>query len=234
MPKSKAFFKPYLETRNVSVSSRIGWISHRHIPDSVVNVDLPLSGRDASGFGIPNGVDTSVQVTLSSGEFVSSNCLGQSQRAERHGKFRKSLTTDDGALRSVLGEQSRGGTTVPSSPLDSSTSFRMERLCSPGRQDDDGTSVLFKGSGNTGQRQRFRGLGRSRSELPQLIELGRVADGGFRKESGLGHHSDGFEGVVALGGFTGQHDTVSTVENGVSDVRDFSSGGSRVILKQGN
>lgn len=170
-------------------------------------------------------------MTLSSGEFVSGNCLYQSERVERHVQVRRLLTTDDGALRSVLGEQSRGGTTVAYSPLDSCTSSRKRRVCLPGRQDDDGTSVLFKGSGNTGQRQRFRGLGRSRSELPQLIELGRVADGGFREECSLGHHADGLEGVVALGGFTGQHDTVGTVKNGVGDVGDFSSGRSRVILE---
>lgn len=41
------------------------------IPDSVVDVDLPLSGGDTSRLGVVDGVDTSVQVTLSSGEFVS-------------------------------------------------------------------------------------------------------------------------------------------------------------------
>lgn len=41
------------------------------IPDSVVDVDLPLGGGDTSGLGVVDGVDTSVQVALSSGEFIS-------------------------------------------------------------------------------------------------------------------------------------------------------------------
>lgn len=109
----------------------------------------------------------------------------------------------------------------------------LNALYSPGRQNDDGTSILFKGRSNTGQRQSLRSLGRSRGELPQLIELGRVANGGFGEECGLGHHADGLERVVALGGFTGQHDAVGTVEDGVGDVGDFSSGRSGVILMQG-
>jgi hypothetical protein len=49
------------------------------IPDSVVDVDLPLSGGDASGLGVVDGVDTSVQVALSSGEFVSGDCESRYQ-----------------------------------------------------------------------------------------------------------------------------------------------------------
>lgn len=43
------------------------------IPDSIVDVDLPLGGGDTSGLGVVDGIDTSVQVALSSGEFVSSD-----------------------------------------------------------------------------------------------------------------------------------------------------------------
>ena len=51
------------------------------IPDSVVDVDLPLGGRDSSRFGVVNGVDTSVQVALSSGELVSSDCGASNQES---------------------------------------------------------------------------------------------------------------------------------------------------------
>jgi hypothetical protein len=114
----------------------------------------------------------------------------------------------------------------------SNANQRVSPLLSPGRQNDDGTGILLKRSGNTSQRQSLGSLGRPRGKLPQLIELGRVADGGFGEECSLGHHSDGFERVVSLGGFTGQHDTVGTVEDGVGDVGDFSSGGSGVILRK--
>ena len=38
------------------------------------------------------------------------------------------------------------------------------------------------------------------------------------------------DGVRALGGLTGQHDTVGTIENSVGDVADLSTRGSRVVL----
>lgn len=37
--------------------------------------------------------------------------------------------------------------------------------------------------------------------------------------------------VFALGSLTGQHDTVGSVENGVGDVGNLGTGGSRVDLK---
>lgn len=110
------------------------------------------------------------------------------------------------------------------------TTHKDPRDHPPGRQDDNSAGVLFERSSHTGQRQRLGRLGRSRRQLPELVKLGRVADGGFGEESGLGHHADGLERVVALGGFTGQHDTVGAVEDGVGDVGDFGSGGSGVIL----
>ena len=37
-------------------------------------------------------------------------------------------------------------------------------------------------------------------------------------------------GVFTLGGLSGKHDTVSTVEDGVGNIRDLSSGRSGVVL----
>jgi hypothetical protein len=204
-------------------------------PDSVVNVDLPLSGRDASGLGVVYGVDTSVQVTLSGSELVSGDCdtrtimfSDKKQKLER----RRLHTTDDRALRSVLREQSSSGTTrIPQNMLATTGPVVFRNgTNSPGRQDNNSTGILFKRSSNTSQSQGLGSLGRSRSKLPQLVELGRVANGGFGEESGFCHHSDGFERVVSLGGFTGQHDTVGTVKNGVGNVGNFGSGRSGVIL----
>ena len=49
-------------------------------PDPVVNVDLPLSSRDATGLGVVDGVNTSVEVLLTSGNIVSGdwNVVAQS------------------------------------------------------------------------------------------------------------------------------------------------------------
>lgn len=63
------------------------------VPDTVVDVDLPLLGGNATGLGVVHGVDASGQVELSGGLLVSGN-------------------TDDGALGSELGQQSSGDTTV--------------------------------------------------------------------------------------------------------------------------
>lgn len=41
------------------------------IPDSVVDVNLPLVGRDASGLGVVDGVNTSREVELSGGLLIS-------------------------------------------------------------------------------------------------------------------------------------------------------------------
>ena len=38
------------------------------------------------------------------------------------------------------------------------------------------------------------------------------------------------EGVFTLGGLSGQHDTVGTVEDGVGDIGDLGSGRSGVVL----
>ena len=80
------------------------------------------------------------------------------------------LTTDDRALRSVLGDESSRNTT--------------------GGEDDDGTSVLLDGSGNSGEGKSLSGLGGSGSEGPELVEEGLVSDSRLGDEGSLGHHLD--------------------------------------------
>lgn len=45
-----------------------------------------------------------------------------------------------------------------------------------------------------------------------------VADGRFSQEAGLSHHLDSLDGVGSLGGLSGQHDTVSSVQDSVGDI----------------
>jgi hypothetical protein len=162
-----------------------------------------------------NGVDTSVKVLLTSGNIVSGNWKQRKRYQPWHVDHQDQSspvrTTDDGARRSVLGAESGSG--------------------SAGGQNDDGTSILLDGSRNGSQGQGLGGVGRSRSQLPELVEEGRVADRRLGEVSGLGHHADSLQGVRTLGGLSGKHDTVGTVENGVGDVRNFGSGRSRVVLK---
>ena len=63
---------------------------------------------------------------------------------------RRGRTTDNGALGSELGQEPGGDTT--------------------GREDDDGSGTLFDGSGNGRHGESLGSLGRSRSELSELIE----------------------------------------------------------------
>ena len=80
------------------------------------------------------------------------------------------LTTDDGALGSVLGEESSGNTT--------------------GREHNDGSGVLLDSSSDGREGERLGSLGRSRGELSELVKQRLVGDGVFGSESGLGHHFD--------------------------------------------
>ena len=45
----------------------------------------------------------------------------------------------------------------------------------------------------------------------------------------LGHHGDGFDGILAGGGFGGEHDGVGAVIDGVGDVGGFGARGARVV-----
>jgi len=124
----------------------------------------------------------------------------------------RSHTTDDRALRSVFRTETGG----------SSTSG----------QNNDGTGILLDRSRNGSESQGLGGVGRSRSQLPHLVEERRVTDGRLGEESGLGHHSDSLQGVRSLGSLSGKHDTVSTVEDGVGDVGNLGTGRSGVVLDE--
>src|SRR5712672_1613131 len=64
-----------------------------------------------------------------------------------------------------------------------------------------------------------------------------VAEGGGRIDADLvlgfgddlGHHGYGFDGVLACGGFGGEHDGVGAVVDGVGYVGGFGAGGARVV-----
>ena len=115
----------------------------------------------------------------------------------------------NGAHGAVLGEQTGG--------------------LAGGGQNDNGTGVQLQRGADGGHGHGLAGLGRARSQVAQLIEDLVVGDGDLGQQTGLVHHLDGLTGVVTLGGLTGQHDTVGTVENGVGNIGDLSTGGAGVI-----
>ena len=116
---------------------------------------------------------------------------------------------DDRADRAVLGDKAGGGTA--------------------GCQDEDSTGVLLKGSADSGHGACLGGRAGDGSKLPQLVESVDVGDGDLSEQAGLVHHGNGLDGVVTLGGLSGQHDAVRAVENGVTNVTDLSTGRARVV-----
>jgi hypothetical protein len=59
-----------------------------------------------------------------------------------------------------------------------------------------------------------------------LHEVGHVA---FGFDDDARHDGNGFAGILAAGGFGGEHDGVGAVENGVGDVAGFGARGARVF-----
>lgn len=61
---------------------------------------------------------------------------------------------------------------------------------SRGRHDDDGTGVLLDRGSDGGHGNGLGSGGGADRHRAELVEEGRVADGGFGEEAGLGHHLD--------------------------------------------
>jgi len=116
---------------------------------------------------------------------------------------------DDGADGSVLGDEAGGLTT--------------------GGEDEDGTGVLLERGGDGGHGAGLGGRDGDGGESTELIEGVDVGDGDLGEQAGLVHDGDRLLGVVTLGSLTRKHDTVSTVEDGVTDIRNLSTGGAGVV-----
>lgn len=116
---------------------------------------------------------------------------------------------DDGAHGAVLGDEAGGA--------------------ARGGEDEDGTGVLLEGSRDGGHGASLGSGDGRRHESPELVEGVDVRDGDLGEKAGLVHHGDGLLGVVALGGLARQHDAVGTVEDGVSNIGNFGTGGTRVV-----
>lgn len=115
----------------------------------------------------------------------------------------------NGAVGPVLGTQSGGGSGCG--------------------QHNDGSGLLLERGRHGGNGNGLHGLGGSDGQGSHLVEQRSVGDGLLGNQTGLVHHLDGLDGVGSLGGLSGQHDTVGSVEDGVTHIGHLGSGGSRVV-----
>ena len=103
----------------------------------------------------------------------------------------------------------------------------------PRCQDQDGTGVLLETGTDSCHSARLSGRAWDGSQLPQLVKSVDIWDSDLCEQASLVHHGDSLYGVVTLCCLSRQHDTVSTVKNGVGDIGDLGSGGSGVELETG-
>lgn len=104
-----------------------------------------------------------------------------------------------------------------------------ERSFIPGGQDYDGTGVEFKTGADGGHGNGFGSVARARAKVAQLIEYIEVRDGNLGLQASLVHHTNGLARVGALGGLTGQHDTIRSIEYGIGHVGHLGASRARVI-----
>lgn len=137
------------------------------------------------------------------------------------------LTADDGDGWTVLGDEAGG--------------------VAAGGKDNNGAGLLLSSSGNSGDGEGLGGVGGGGSGSAELVEEWWVADSRLREHGGLSHHENyrtdqpqhrdkrsstltSVDGVRSLGGLTGKHDAVGTVEDSVGDIANLSTGRAGVVL----
>lgn len=99
----------------------------------------------------------------------------------------------------------------------------------PGGQDKDSASVKFQTGADGSHRDRLNSVRRTRAQAAKLIEDAEVRHSQLGQQTRLVHHGDSFLGVVTLGGFSRQHDTVGTIQDSVGDIGHLRTSRARVI-----
>jgi len=117
---------------------------------------------------------------------------------------------------------------VPLKPISYIIDTPKNPINLPSGQDEDGTGVLLQTGTDSSHSASLRSRHRNRRQLPQLIESTDIRNRNFRQQTSLVHHGHGLNWIVALGGLTRQHDTISTVQDCIANVADFGSGRARV------
>ncbi|KAH3665823.1 hypothetical protein OGAPHI_004011 [Ogataea philodendri] len=125
------------------------------------------------------------------------------------GRVRVSGDHDDRTVWSVLGAKSSGG--------------------SGGGEHNDSLGVLVKHRGGSSNGNGLWSRAWLGGEVSQLGERGVVWKSFLGDQTRVVHHGNGFQWVVTLCCLPRQHDTVSTVQNGVTNVRNLGSCWSWVV-----
>lgn len=95
--------------------------------------------------------------------------------------------------------------------------------------DNDGFGILFERCRNSSTADGFGSFGGRWCECSQFVEEGWVKDCGFCEKSSFVHHGNRFKRICALCSFTRQHDTISTIEDCVADIRNLGPSRSGIV-----
>lgn len=94
-----------------------------------------------------------------------------------------------------------------------SWSVLAEQVSGPSRggDDDDGGSQTLGGGFDGGDGDRLLCIGWDGCLERQIAEELTLPDGGFSFPADAGHCADALQWIISLGGFTGQHNAISSV-----------------------
>ena len=156
---------------------------------------------------LSSGLDDELEELVGSlerGHLVSNNTSGAVKLSDDGVGDRAS---EDGAARAVLRYQSG-------------------ELARVGEDDDEVDLTVVNGTNGSGS-DGFSGGNWGRGERSHVSEESLVVNGSLCFTADSGHDSDGLEGVGSVSTLTGEHDAISSIEDGVSDIRSFGTGGTR-------
>ena len=99
-----------------------------------------------------------------------------------------------------------------------------------GWKHNNSLGVLLKWCCNGGDGNGLTSFSRARRQRSRFsLKSGWYAIPFSATMSSLMHHLHGLNRIIALGSFTRKHDTIGTVKNGVTNIRDLRSGRARVV-----
>lgn len=98
-----------------------------------------------------------------------------------------------------------------------------------GGEDDNSTGVHVEGSADSSHGAGFDDADRTDDQVAELLEVRNVRNGVLGLQASLMHLADSLVGIATLSSLTRQHDTVCSISDGVTNVRDLSAGWARVV-----
>jgi hypothetical protein len=206
-----------------------------HATTPALNTDNAVALLDNTKFDtvVDTPLETSVNVFLPDLDIEVGLCLGEIEGIDAPIQVRipgcgvVTSDHDNGTDGTVLGHEASGFTTTHILADDDIGQKKGPHV--PCGQYNNGTSVQFQASTDGRHGNCLNCISRARTKSSELVENAEVRNRHLSDQTGVVHHGNGLGWVVTLGSLTRQHDTVSTVKNGVGNVRYFSTGGARVV-----